>query len=179
MPDEARIRQLLEQVLESRCTPEEACSGHPDLLSQVRQRLARLRRVECELEEIFPTPNPVKAARGTSSEFAQHDLPVLDSHDVEGILGRGGMGVVYKARHRVLNRAVAVKMLLAGAYAGPHELRRFRREAEAGTYIDNPTGGGRSMARAFGRRVRGPFQQNDVGAWTGTLPLVPNSFSTS
>ncbi len=41
------------------------------------------------------------------------------------------MGVVYKAWHRRLSRAVAVKMLLAGAYVRPDELERFLREAEA------------------------------------------------
>ena len=59
------------------------------------------------------------------------DLPRIRGYEVQGELGRGGMGVVYKAWHRRLNRAVALKMLLAGAYAGPQELERFLREAEA------------------------------------------------
>src|SRR5262249_44947476 len=52
-------------------------------------------------------------------------------YEVESVLGRGGMGVVYRARHLKLNRTVAVKTLLAGAYAGPTERARFQREAEA------------------------------------------------
>src|SRR5262249_5609886 len=58
-------------------------------------------------------------------------LPRIPGYEVGAVLGRGGMGVVYQARHLRLNRPVALKMLLAGAYAGPHELARFQREAEA------------------------------------------------
>ena len=50
---------------------------------------------------------------------------------MEAFLGRGGMGIVYKARHLRLNRFVALKMLITGAYAGPRERARFQREAEA------------------------------------------------
>ena len=54
------------------------------------------------------------------------------------MLGRGGMGVVYRARHLRLNRLVALKMLLAGAYAGPAERERFQREAEAVAGLRHP-----------------------------------------
>jgi serine/threonine-protein kinase len=57
---------------------------------------------------------------------------------VLGVLGRGGMGVVYKARNLRLKRLVAVKMILAGEHAGPEHMARFRTEAEAIARLQHP-----------------------------------------
>jgi serine/threonine-protein kinase len=59
------------------------------------------------------------------------DLPTIPGYEILGVLGRGAMGVVYKAWHKNLKRAVALKMILAGGHAGPEERARFRQEAEA------------------------------------------------
>jgi serine/threonine-protein kinase len=65
-------------------------------------------------------------------------LPVVPGYAIEGVLGRGGMGVVYRARQLALNRPVALKMILGGSHAGPEELARFRAEVEAIAQVQHP-----------------------------------------
>jgi serine/threonine-protein kinase len=55
----------------------------------------------------------------------------MSGYEVEALIGRGGTGLVYKARHLRLNRFVALKMLTKGAYAAPRERACFQREAAA------------------------------------------------
>jgi hypothetical protein len=59
-------------------------------------------------------------------------------YELQKVLGRGGMGVVYRARQLSLDRMVALKMIRTGMWAAPEEVHRFRNEAQAIANLDHP-----------------------------------------
>jgi serine/threonine-protein kinase len=110
---------------------------HPDLAGELRElwgavlladELARGERGRVSA----PSEQPLGALTQPRSPKNIDDYELLEQ------IGRGGMGVVYKARQRSLNRIVALKMILDGEAATPEDLARFQAEARAAAHLDHP-----------------------------------------
>jgi tRNA A-37 threonylcarbamoyl transferase component Bud32 len=135
VPDEPRVQELLAELFDRQATPEEVCGTCPDLLPVVRGRWRQICQLRAELDALLPIWPHESPPTPPTEEMP---LPQVPGYEVESVLGHGGMGVVYRARHPRLDRLVALKMALAGSYAGPHERERFRREAEAVAALRHP-----------------------------------------
>ena len=139
----------------------ELLARHPDLAPELQVFFADHDRVDRLVQPLRPPASPV--SRGTEPDdgatgvYGEAKLATLASGETPHVgpplgtkvryigeyelleeLGRGGMGVVYKARQNKLHRLVALKMILAGEHAGEKELARFRSEGEAAARLQHP-----------------------------------------
>jgi WD40 repeat protein len=114
----------------------------PAMHAQRQHGLALLRLLR---QALPPKPRPQAAASeaptlapGQPPAATHLGPPEVPGYEVLRELGRGGMGVVYKARQVNLDRLVALKVILAGRHAGAQARARFKAEAEAVARLQHP-----------------------------------------
>src|SRR5262245_25500811 len=111
---------------------QELLRRHPDLAADLQAFWDDHDRMLRAAAEVRPQPAPGPEGEPPLRPRSFGDYELLEA------IGRGGLGVVYKARQRSLNRVVALKLIRAGQLATLAEVQRFRREARAAARLDHP-----------------------------------------
>ncbi|HEY7330616.1 MAG TPA: protein kinase [Gemmataceae bacterium] len=142
-----RLAQLLADLSEQRRrgqTPDidAVAAKHPDLAAELRELWGAVMLAEEFVHPLIGGRKPPEVTlRGLTSPDQSGAPPISQSfgdYDLLEEIGHGGMGMVYKAHQRSLNRTVALKMILRGELATPQDRTRFRTEAQAAAHLEHP-----------------------------------------
>ena len=136
-PHEQELANLLTQIADQIAGGVEVdinkvCDDHPELAEDIRELMGTMVVTQAAGSgSVSSVP--------TDSKFASLELPYeMEKFVLEEELGRGGMGIVYRAYRKSDGKSVAIKMLLRGEFASPVEKQRFETEVTASMQLNHP-----------------------------------------
>jgi len=171
MSRNAQVLRLLEEILESEKSPEEACRDFPELLTEVQRRWEEFQFIDLQVRTLLPgLVTSVDA--GTTAPPAPESKPRVPAafgrYQVQGPLGEGGFGAVYLGHDTQLNRPVAIKLLRAGARTESpddeqvlQEARRLAQMRHPGIVAVHDVGTHAGQCYLVSDYIEGP----DLGRW--------------
>ena len=121
-------------VLADAGEPTETSPAHVEEGSGASPRESQAHGIRGSADTSLTSGGDERGAHAIDPSFVRY----FGDYELIGVLGEGGMGIVYRARQISLNRPVAVKMIRAGLWASDAEVRRFRNEAESVANLDHP-----------------------------------------
>jgi serine/threonine protein kinase len=138
MADDPRVLELLQEMLDAGKTPDEVCRGCPELLAEVRERWKQFRIIDAAVSELLAGPHTVPDVGAIAPVRVAANPPQVPGYELSGEVGRGGMGIVYRARDLAFDRDVAVKLLHDGYPADSPIACRFGDEARITAQLQHP-----------------------------------------
>ncbi len=129
------LAQLADQNPAERPTLAELTSAHPELAEELRKLWGTAMLVDAVAYHSQSDITPLMSPAVILDRYPPQELG--DFVLVEEI-GRGGMGIVYRARQKSLGRDVALKLILQGAQASPSDKARFQAEVAAAARLEHP-----------------------------------------
>lgn len=131
----AILEQLIDSDIAARPKLEDLIAKHPQLSNELRQLWGTVMIVDALADREHST-----LSASTPEALLSESQPPTDLGDFELLeeIGRGGMGIVYRARQQTLQREVAVKLILRGAQASSSEQARFQTEIKSAAMLEHP-----------------------------------------
>ena len=130
------LEQLTDSSSDQRPTLEEAAAAHPEFADELREIWGAVMVVDAVAD--FSRESVTVPVRHHANQELSQPPEQLGDFLLKEEIGRGGMGVIYRAQQRSLPREVAVKLILHGSRASTTDQQRFQAEVAAAARLDHP-----------------------------------------